>query len=115
MGSARPGRWRCRRVTGSRELTGDDGGEHYVAEVAIFAGDNEAAAGDLRTRCDRLEALHRLNNCRPTRRCSAVGLKLGHEQDLVTQALWRQVRARVLDGGTDLSEVESRGRSRGTR
>jgi class 3 adenylate cyclase/tetratricopeptide (TPR) repeat protein len=96
-----------------RELTGDDGGEHYVAEVATFAGDEESAAGYLRARCDRLEALHRLNNlstyapmlgrvlCALGRYDEAepqarLGRELGHEQDLLTQSLWRQVQARVL-------------------
>jgi tetratricopeptide (TPR) repeat protein len=95
-----------------RELTGDDGGEH-VAEIATFAGDFETTAAYLRVHCDRLEAQHRFNNlstyapmlgrslCALGRFDEAEplarkGRELGHEQDMATQALWRQVQARVL-------------------
>jgi tetratricopeptide (TPR) repeat protein len=95
-----------------RELTGDDG-EQHLAEVATLAGDHENAASYMRIYCDRLEALHRLNNlstyapmlgrslCALGRHDEAEplaqqGRTLGHEQDLATQALWRQVQARVL-------------------
>lgn len=95
-----------------RELTGDDGGEQ-VADIATLAGDFETAAAYLRVHCDRLEAQHRFNNlstyapmlgrslCELGRYSEAEplanqGRELGHEQDLATQALWRQVQARVL-------------------
>jgi class 3 adenylate cyclase len=96
-----------------RELTGDEGGENYLAEIATFAGDDEAASGYLRVYCDRLEAHHRLNNLSTyapslARSLCALGRyeeaeplaqrgrALGHEEDLLTQALWRQAQARVL-------------------
>ena len=95
-----------------RELTGSDGGEH-IADIATFAGDFETAAAYLRVHCDRLEAQHRFNNlstyvpmlgrslCALGRYSEAEplakqGRELGHEQDLATQTLWRQVQARVL-------------------
>ena len=96
-----------------RELTGDEGGENYLAEIATFAGDDEGAAGYLRIFCDRLEAHHRLNNLSTyapwlARSLCALGRyeeaeplaqrgrALGHDEDLMTQALWRQAQARVL-------------------
>jgi len=94
-----------------RELTGG-GGENYLAEIATLAEDHEAAAGYLRALCDRLEALHRLNNlstyapmlgralCWLGRYDDAEplarrGRELGHEQDMATQMLWRRVQALV--------------------
>jgi tetratricopeptide (TPR) repeat protein len=96
-----------------RELTGDDGGEQHLADIATMAGDHEAAAGYLRVYCDYLEAHDRLNNLstyapalgrslcalgRPDEAESLAlkGRTLGHEEDAATQALWRQVQARVL-------------------
>jgi class 3 adenylate cyclase len=96
-----------------RELTGEEGGENYLAEIATVAGDDNAAADYLRVFCDRLEAHHRLNNlstyapmlgrslCTLGRYDEAEllaerGRTLGHEEDLVTQALWRQTQSRVL-------------------
>ncbi len=94
------------------ELTGDEGGEQ-VADIAALAGDFETAAAYLRVHCDRLEGQHRFNNlstyapmlgrslCALGRFDEAEplarrGRELGHEQDMATQALWRQVQARVL-------------------
>jgi hypothetical protein len=107
-----------------RELTGDDGGEQHLAEIASLAGDNETAASYLRIRCDWLQAHHRLNNlstyapmlgrslCALGRYDHAeplaqTGRKLGHEQDLTTQALWRQVQARVLAQRGQHAEAEA--------
>ncbi len=95
------------------ELTGDDGGEGELGQAAAVAGDHETAARYLRVYCDRLERLHRLNNlssyapmlgrslCALGRydeaeRLAEQGRDLGHDEDLLTQALWRQVQARVL-------------------
>ena len=106
------GRSRCEASKRLRELTGDEGGEH-VADIAALAGDFETAAAYLRVHCDRLKAQHRFNNlstyapmlgrslCALGRYTEAEplaqqGRDLGHEQDMATQALWRQVQARVL-------------------
>ncbi len=95
------------------ELTGDDGGEGELGQAAAIAGDHETAARYLRVYCDRLERLHRLNNlssyapmlgrslCALGRYDEAEplaeqGRDLGHDEDLLTQTLWRQVQARVL-------------------
>jgi hypothetical protein len=95
-----------------RELTGDDGGENYVAEIATFAGDHEAAARYLEIFCNRLEAQQhysRLSTYAPLlgRELSVLdrheeaealaqqGRALGDEQDVATQSLWRQVQALV--------------------
>jgi class 3 adenylate cyclase len=95
-----------------RELTGDDGGENYVAEIATFAGDHEAAARYLEIFCNRLEAQQhysRLSTYAPLlgRELSVLGRhedaealaqqgrSLGDEQDVATQSLWRQVQALV--------------------
>jgi tetratricopeptide (TPR) repeat protein len=105
-----------------RELTGG-GGEHYVADVATLAGDHGAAARYLRVQCDRLEALHRLNNlstyapmlgrslCALGRYDEAEplarqGRELGHEQDRATQMLWRQVQALVDADRGEHAEAE---------
>jgi class 3 adenylate cyclase/tetratricopeptide (TPR) repeat protein len=106
-----------------RELTGDDGG-NYLAEIATCAGDDEAACGYLRAYCDRLEALHRLNNlstyapllgrslCALGRYDEAEplaqqGRTLGHDEDLMTQTLWRGVQARVLAHRGRAAEAEA--------
>ena len=95
-----------------RELTGDDGGEHYVAEVATFAGDHAAAAIYLREFCDTLETQHHLSRlstyaprlgrslCLVGRYDEAEplaeqGRALGAEHDALTQTLWREVQALV--------------------
>jgi class 3 adenylate cyclase len=95
-----------------RDLT-DEGGEHYLARIASLAGDDEAAHRYWQVYCERLEAQHRLNNlstyapmlgrslCALRRYDEAEarahqGRALGHEEDLLTQALWRQTQARVL-------------------
>ncbi len=95
------------------ELTGDDGGEAELGQAAAVTGDHETAARYLRVFCNRLERLHLLNNlssyapmlgrslCALGRYDEAEplaeqGRDLGHDEDLLTQALWRQVQARVL-------------------
>ncbi len=106
-----------------RELTGGEGGEH-VADIATLAGDFETAAAYLRRHCDLLEAQHRFNNlstyapmlgrslCALGRYSEAEqlaqqGRELGHEDDSATQALWRQVQARVLADRGQHTEAET--------
>jgi tetratricopeptide (TPR) repeat protein len=106
-----------------REMTGDDGLEYCLAEIATLAGDHEAAVGYLRIHCDRLEAHHQYSNlstgaptlgrslCLLSRYDEAEplaeqGRTLGEEQDATTQALWRQVRALVLAHRGEHSEAE---------
>ena len=94
-----------------RELTGIDSGQS-LGQIASLAGDEEAAVGYLRAFCDWCEehgqrewlstyapmcgrslcALGRYDEAEPL---AELGRKLGHEQDLGTQMLWRQVRALV--------------------
>jgi class 3 adenylate cyclase/tetratricopeptide (TPR) repeat protein len=88
------------------------GGEHWVADIAILAGDHEAAAAHLRRFCDLLEAKGRRNNlslfvARLSRELYALGRvdeaeelarqgrDLAAEQDFSPQAAWRQTQALV--------------------
>ena len=107
-----------------RELTGEDGGEAYLAEISALTGDHETASRYLRVYCDRLEAHHRLNNlstyapwlgrslCALGRYDDAEplaeqGRTLGHEEDLATQALWRQVQSLILGDRGHHTEAEA--------
>jgi tetratricopeptide (TPR) repeat protein len=109
------------------ELTGGDGGEEHLAQAAATAGDHENAASYMRIYCDRLEARHRLNNlstwapmlgrslCALGRYDEAEplarqGRVLGHEQDLATQVLWRQVQALVHAHRGEQAEAEAHAR-----
>jgi tetratricopeptide (TPR) repeat protein len=96
-----------------RELTaGADGGEYMLAEIAALSGDHETAADHLRGWCDFLAehgqrsllstfapilgralcALGRYDEAEPQ---AQLGRELGEEHDVTTQAIWRQVQARV--------------------
>jgi class 3 adenylate cyclase/tetratricopeptide (TPR) repeat protein len=96
-----------------RELTGGaDAGEYALAEIAALEGDHETAAEHLRNFCAFLEAhgqqgllstfapmlgralvvLGRHDEAEPQ---AQVGRELGQEHDVSSQALWRQVQARV--------------------
>jgi tetratricopeptide (TPR) repeat protein len=95
-----------------RELTGADAGDNALADIAALAGDYEAAAAHLRAFCEFLEAhgqrgllstfapllgrhlcaLGRYDEAEPQ---AKLGRELGEEHDVATQALWRQVQARV--------------------
>ena len=95
-----------------RELTGDEGGENYLAEIAVIAGDHATAAGYLSAHCDRLEARHLLNNLSTyapmlgrslwalgrddeAEALADRGRELGGEDDHMTQVFWRRVQALV--------------------
>jgi tetratricopeptide (TPR) repeat protein len=88
------------------------GGEHWVADIAILAGDHEAAAAHLRRFCDLLEAKGRRNNlslyvARLGRELYALGRveeaeelaqqgrELAAEEDFTPQVAWRQAQALV--------------------
>ena len=106
-----------------RELGGNAGGEHVLAEIAALAGDHAAAVGHLRRYCDLLErrgnraslstyapqlgrslcALGRYDEAEPL---AQLGRELGGEQDLATQMLWRQVQARVHAHRGEHAEAE---------
>jgi class 3 adenylate cyclase/tetratricopeptide (TPR) repeat protein len=106
-----------------RELTGDQGGEYRLAEIATLAGDHEAAASYSRTYCEWLEQ-HRfmgiLSTSAPTLGRSLCALRryeeaeplaqqgraLGDAQDVATQALWRQVQALVYAHRGQHAEAE---------
>jgi class 3 adenylate cyclase len=96
-----------------RELTsGADGGEYMLAEIAALSGDYETAADHLRGWCDFLSehgqrsmlstfapilgralcALGRYDEAEPQ---AQLGRELGEEHDVTTQAVWRQVQARI--------------------
>jgi tetratricopeptide (TPR) repeat protein len=94
------------------ELEPDDAGWEALADIAALAGDHESAAQYLEHACDRFErqsswallstyapalgrslcALGRYDEAEPL---AQRGRELGAEDDLVTQALWRQVQALV--------------------
>jgi class 3 adenylate cyclase/tetratricopeptide (TPR) repeat protein len=89
-----------------------DDGSYILAEIARFEGDNEAAARHLGAFCDFLSehghssmlstfaplygrwlcATGRFDEAEPQ---AKLGRELGEEHDIATQALWRQVQARV--------------------
>ena len=88
------------------------GGEHWVAEIDILAGDHEAAAVNLRRFCDVLEAkgrrnflslyaprlgreLYALGRHEEAAALARQGRELAAEQDLAAQIPWRQAQALV--------------------
>jgi class 3 adenylate cyclase/tetratricopeptide (TPR) repeat protein len=107
--------WADARLASERldELSGGvDAGEYTLAEIATLEGDDETAARHLRGFCDFLTAaeqrgllstfapmlgrslceLGRYEEAEPQ---AQLGRELGEEHDIATQALWRQVQARV--------------------
>jgi class 3 adenylate cyclase/tetratricopeptide (TPR) repeat protein len=119
---ARPAVERARELGGllPGQLSQGDGD---LGELAALAGDHATAAGHLRRECDRLErggarahlsthapqlgrslcALGRYDEAEPL---AQLGRELGHEQDLLTQMLWRQVQARVHAHRGEHSDAE---------
>jgi hypothetical protein len=106
-----------------RELGFTTAGE-WLAEIAVLAGDYEAAAGYLGDACASLEvsgnfaelstyapahgrvlcALGRFEEAEPL---AIQGRELGGDDDLTTQALWRGVAARVKASRGNYAEAES--------
>jgi len=95
-----------------RELTGDERGDWYLAQIATLTGDHESAARYLRRWCAFLDAgghRARLSSFAPKRgrelcalgrydeaeALARLGRELGDTGDVLTQMLWRQVQARV--------------------
>ncbi|HEY2209083.1 MAG TPA: adenylate/guanylate cyclase domain-containing protein [Gaiellaceae bacterium] len=106
-----------------RELGLTTGGE-WLSEIAVLAGDYEAAAGYLGDACASLEAngnfaelstyapargrvlcaLGRFEEAEPL---AIQGRDLGGDDDLTTQIIWREVAARVKANRGDHAEAES--------
>jgi class 3 adenylate cyclase len=106
-----------------REVGTDDDGGLQLADIAGLAGDQGKEIGYLRRYCDTLErqsswaalstfaprlgralcALGRFEEAEPLAR---RGRELGAEDDLVTQALWRQVQALVHAHRGDHDQAE---------
>jgi tetratricopeptide (TPR) repeat protein len=96
-----------------REVTaGPDRGEVPLAEIAALSGDYERAVSHLRGFCDFLtahghhallatfapmlgRALCQLGRYEEAEPQAQLGRELGEEDDIATQALWRQVQALV--------------------
>jgi tetratricopeptide (TPR) repeat protein len=105
-----------------RELGLGSGGA-WKAEIAVFAGDYEAAASYLRNACDHLEAigstgelstyapglgrilciLGRPDEAEPLAR---LGRELGNSDDVTTQSAWRQTQALVHSARGQHTEAE---------
>ncbi|HEU5243380.1 MAG TPA: adenylate/guanylate cyclase domain-containing protein [Gaiellaceae bacterium] len=106
-----------------RELGLMTGGE-WLGEIAVLAGDYEAAAGYLGDACANLEAngnLAELSTYAPARgralcalgrfeeaeTLATQGRDLGADDDLTTQVLWRLAAAPVKASRGDYAEAES--------
>jgi tetratricopeptide (TPR) repeat protein len=106
-----------------RELGRAAEAHFWVAELERMAGDGEAAAERLRLSCEALvergltavlstfapaqgRALCDLGRFEEAERLADQGRELGHEDDPVTQSLWRQVAARVRAHRGDHAEAE---------
>jgi class 3 adenylate cyclase/tetratricopeptide (TPR) repeat protein len=106
-----------------RELTGVGVGDWLLADIATLAGDHHTAARYLRRFCDLLEqrrlpgylsthasvlgrslcALGRYEEAEPL---AELSRERGSEEDVATQALWRQVQARVRAHRGEHAEAE---------
>jgi len=119
--------WRIAREadTRLRELTGRrEGGAAHLAEIATLAGDHELEASYLRRQCKGLEeqghrnflstyaprlgralcALGRHDEAEPLAR---LGREIGDEDDVATQAWWRQAQALVGAARGEHAEAEA--------
>jgi tetratricopeptide (TPR) repeat protein len=107
-----------------REL-GDSGASAATVlyEIATLAGEHEAAARHMRLCCDVMDrqgyraqlstaapklgrSLCALGRFDEAEQLAQQGRALGAEDDIITQALWRQVQARVLAHRRELEEAE---------
>jgi tetratricopeptide (TPR) repeat protein len=106
------------------ELTGEERGQRYLAEIASLAGDHAAAARYLRRWCAFLEAgghrsllstfapklgreLCALGRYDEAERLARIGHELGDEHDVMTQMLWRQVQALVHSSRGEHRQAEA--------
>ena len=121
--STRRGQSRFRRARGCVSSSRTTRGGNHFADIAALAGDHESAARYLQRACDRFErqsswallstyapalgrslcALGRYDEAEPL---AQRGRELGDEDDLVTQALWRQVQALVHAHRGEHAEAE---------
>ena len=105
-----------------REFSDSSGGE-WLAEIALIAGDHEAAAAYLREACDGLAASGNIGElstyaamlgralCKLGRNDEAEllaqqGRELGDPEDVTTQHVWRQAQALVESARGRHSEAE---------
>jgi class 3 adenylate cyclase/tetratricopeptide (TPR) repeat protein len=105
------------------ELSGEIGGMGVLVQVMELEGDHEAAVRQLRDYCDALEeegalaylstyypvlgrALCALGQYEEAEPLAQRGRELGAEDDVLTQALWRQVQALVLAHRGEYQEAE---------
>jgi len=105
-----------------RELAFATGGA-WLGEIALLAGDYEAAASYLRDACDRVEAignegelstyapmlgrvLSTLGRHDEAELLAQRGRELGHQEDIMTQHGWRQTQALVYSARGQHAEAE---------
>jgi hypothetical protein len=105
-----------------RELAFATGGA-WLGEIALLAGDYEAAASYLRDACDRVEAignegelstdapmlgriLSTLGRHDEAELLARRGRELGHQEDIMTQHGWRQTQALVYSARGRHAEAE---------
>jgi tetratricopeptide (TPR) repeat protein len=105
-----------------RELAFTTGGA-WLGEIALLAGDYEAAASYLRDACDRVEAvgnegelstyapmlgriLATLGRYDEAELLARRGRELGHQEDVMTQQYWRQAQALVCCARGQHAEAE---------
>ena len=106
-----------------RELNGDDSADFALGEIAICAGDHEAAVHWFRRRVRAWEqrdqrallstyapklgrSLCELGRYDEAEPLADLGRELGDERDYVTQMYWRQVKALVLAHRGEHREAE---------
>ena len=106
-----------------RELNGDDSADFALGEIAICAGDQEAAVHWFRRSCAAWEqrdqrallstyapklgrSLCELGRYDEAEPLADLGRELGDERDYVTQMYWRQVKALVLAHRGEHREAE---------
>jgi tetratricopeptide (TPR) repeat protein len=107
----------------TREMNADNSGDFALAEIAVLAGDQEAAVHWFRRACDAFErqgssallssyapkmgrCLCALGRYDEADELADLGRALGDERDYVTQMYWREVKALVLSHRGEHGEAE---------